>query len=86
MLFTFYALLLWLVEPRVKVQVKLLRPFYASFTSAAHGLFTIEIGSCLVKLDFPVTCGQGGQMSRFSAAPGHGSTYTNVPSLWSEHK
>ena len=39
------------------------KSFDVPFTSAAHGLFTIEIGSCLVRLDFP---GTGGQTPRIS--------------------
>ena len=39
------------------------KSFDVPFTSAAHGLFTIEIGSCLVRLDFS---GTGGQTPRIS--------------------
>ena len=36
----------------------------------------MKLGSCLVRLDFPGTGGQGGQTSRFSAPPHHGCTYS----------
>ena len=41
MLFTCYPLLLWLVEPRVKVQVESCTSLLRLFTSAAHGLFNL---------------------------------------------
>ena len=76
MLFTFYPLLLWLGEPRVKVHVKAFTSLLRLFTSAAHGLFTIELVLIWSGWIFQVLVVKAVKRPEFVLPPGHGCTYS----------